>query len=208
MGRGMAIPLNKHAAGTGGWAPGSRRNPIPNLDARPGDSSPLQNAMAPQLDFTDPTTVGWTFITASVVLFLLEATAPGFFVAVPATILMLLGLLAFVAPDIALSPVYAPIIVVVVGVPATLATIYLYRRMAPPEVSQVTTSSDLLTGRTGVVTRVVEPGNSRGKVRIGRQIWSATADTPIPEGTSIVVVDARGVILTVTPEPVTPATGA
>ncbi|HWG91184.1 MAG TPA: NfeD family protein [Candidatus Thermoplasmatota archaeon] len=154
--------------------------------------------MAP-FDFTDPATVGWTFIVIGIGFYLVEATVPGFFLGVPATILLLLGILSFVAPEIALSPTYAPLIVVVVGIPATLGTIWAYRRMAPPTETPYTLTGDKLVGTVGTVTRAVEPGNSRGKVRIQRQIWSATADTVIPEGAEVRVTAVDGVILTVIP---------
>lgn len=145
----------------------------------------------------DPATVGTAFLTIGVVMMLLEVTMPGFFIGIPATILIVLGVLAFIAPDFALSPVWSPIIVVVVGVPTTLATIFAYRKLAPANKPPTTTAGDSLLGREGTVATLVEPYHSKGKVRIDRQLWSATAEGPIPVGTAVVVSKVEGVVLTV-----------
>ena len=39
--------------------------------------------------------------------------------------------------------------------------------------------------------------DTRGKVKIGSTIWSATSDDPLEEGTRVEVVDAQGVHVTV-----------
>ncbi|MHB8585860.1 MAG: NfeD family protein [Thermoplasmatota archaeon] len=144
---------------------------------------------------TDASTFGISFITIGVVLLLLEVSMPGFFVGVPAMILIVLGVLAFIAPSYALSPFWAPIIVIVVGLPATVGTILAYRKIAPSDEPPTTTAADNLVGRTGTVTRAIEPGSSRGKVRLGRQDWSATAAETIPEGSNVRIAKIEGVVL-------------
>lgn len=145
----------------------------------------------------DPTTVGTAFLTIGVVMLLLEVTMPGFFIGIPATILLVLGVLAFIAPEFALSPVWAPIIVVVVGVPTTLATIFAYRKLAPADKPPTTTAGDSLLGREATVITALVPGSMKGKVRVDRQVWSATADEPIPVDTRVIVARVDGVILLV-----------
>lgn len=145
----------------------------------------------------EPATVGTALLTIGVVLLLLEVTMPGFFVGIVATVLIVLGVLAFIAPDVALSPIWAPIIVIVVGLPTLFATIYAYRKIAPADKPPTTIAGDSLVGREGTVTHAVEPNSSKGKVRLERQVWSATADESIPEGAAVVVKRVDGVILIV-----------
>ena len=157
------------------------------------------------VDFTDPATVGYSLIALGVVLFLIEASVPGFFIAVPATILIILGVAAFYTPfDVFLS--FAPAVVVLVGLPATAVTIWIYRKMAPPSSVPTTRSADSLVGSLATVTRTVEPNSTRGKVRVGREVWSATTDGPsIPDGSSVRITRVEGVILNVTPASTAPS---
>jgi membrane protein implicated in regulation of membrane protease activity len=143
------------------------------------------------------TTFGISFITIGVVLLLLEISLPGFFMGVPALVLIVLGVLAFLAPSYALSPLWAPVIVLVVGVPATIVTFVTYRKIAPSNEPPVTTAADNLVGREATVTRALEPGSSKGKVRLGRQDWSATAAQPIPPGTLVRIARVEGITLVV-----------
>lgn len=151
------------------------------------------------VDLTDPATVGYSLIALGVVMFLIEATVPGFFIAVPATILIILGVAAFYVPFDAFLR-FAPLVVILVGVPATAVTIWVYKKMAPPSQMPTTRSGDSLTGTLAVVTRTVEPGTIKGKVRVGREIWSATTTgEPIPVGASVRVTSVEGVVLNVAP---------
>jgi membrane protein implicated in regulation of membrane protease activity len=145
--------------------------------------------------------IGWGFIVIAILLFLLEAMSPGFFVAVPATVLAVLGVFALYAPEPATFWRWAPLVALGVGVPATLLTIFSYRRMAPPQPAPTTMSSNALIGQQGIVTRAVKPHSIEGKIRIDTQVWSATAEREIPEGARVRVARVDGVVLNVEPEP-------
>jgi membrane-bound ClpP family serine protease len=132
-----------------------------------------------------------TFLVVGLVLLLVEASSPGFFVGVVATILIVLGLLGLFVPGFFTSPL-APISVIVVGAPVTYVTILLYQRLAPPS-PPTTTVGDSLIGRRGRVVRRVIPDSIGGKVNIDNQVWSATSEEPIEEGEQVRVVDSRGV---------------
>lgn len=154
------------------------------------------------VDLTDPTTVGYGLLSIGVLLFLVEATMPGFFVGVPATILVILGIFALVTPDPALFTTWAPLVVVVVGVPATAITIWSYRRMAPPDQAPTTQAADNMVGLEGVVTVPVQHDAPRGKVRVQQQSWSAlSASGTIPVDARVRIVRVDGVILVVEPIP-------
>lgn len=145
--------------------------------------------------------VGYGLIMLGIVLFLVEAAAPGFFVAVPATILVLLGVFALVSPDFGIFTAWAPAVALVVGIPATVVTILAYRRMAPPDQEPTTLTGSNLVGMEGRVTAPVVSDAPHGKVELRNQSWSAvTRGPPIPVDARVRVVDVDGVILVVEPK--------
>lgn len=147
--------------------------------------------------------LGYLLIALGVILFLVEASMPGFFIGVPATILVLLGIFALVVPDINVFTQWAPLLALAIGVPATFVTIWLYRRLAPPDQEPTTRTGSNLVGLEGVVKTEVTPDTTRGKVGLHHATWSATSRTQtIPVGTRVRVVEVDGVILVV--EPVQP----
>ena len=136
--------------------------------------------------------MGLIFVIIGIVLFLAEAASPGFFIAIPATILIILGILGIVAPGIFFS-VWSPIIAVAIAVPITLVVIYFYRQLAPPK-APTTTVGDSLVGRRGIIITTTEPdSHTKGKVRIGSDIWSATSAKAIPKGTRVEIIGSEGV---------------
>ncbi len=139
--------------------------------------------------------LGLTFLILGIVLLLVEAASPGFFIGIPATVLIVLGILGLFIPNFFFQPL-APIIAIAVGAPLTYVTILLYQRLAPPS-PPVTTVGGSLIGRTGVVVKRIVPDTIEGKVNIENQVWSATSDSPIPEGTKVKVIASRGVHVTV-----------
>jgi len=150
------------------------------------------------VDITDPITVGYAFIALGVVFFLIEASMPGFFLGVPASILIILGVIALVVPDFDLFSIWAPLIVVIVGVPATALTIWSYRRMARPDQEPTTQTASNLIGALGQVTTPVIPDRPRGKVKVDHQEWSAVSESGnIPTGAHVRVVRVDGIILVV-----------
>lgn len=152
------------------------------------------------LDLSDPDTVGYGLLALGVLMFLLEASIPGFFIGVPATILVLLGVFALVVPDFDLFTKWAPLLVVLIGTPATFVSIWAYRKLAPPDQEPTTQTATNLVGLEGLVTVPVAPGAPRGKVKIQHQVWSATSDAGlIPEGSRVRVVRVEGVIVVVAP---------
>ena len=135
--------------------------------------------------------IGWGMLVVGLLLLLAEAASPGFFVAVPGTVLIVLGIIILIAPDF-LEQQWAPLIGVVVAVIAGGATIYMYRRIAPGQ-RPLATSMDSLVDMVGTVTHAVEPNSIRGKVKIQNQVWSATARERIPAGARVRVVESSGV---------------
>jgi membrane protein implicated in regulation of membrane protease activity len=137
---------------------------------------------------------GWVGILMLVIgaaLLVAEAFVPGFFIIVPGTILVLLGAIALVAPDLLTFP-WGIIVFVIITFVVSAGTIMFYRRLAPGH-KPLSTSMDTLVGQTGEVVREVEADNISGKVRIGEQIWSARSSGKIPVGEKVIVTKAQGV---------------
>ncbi len=135
--------------------------------------------------------IGLIFVIVGVILFIVEVASPGFFVAIPASVLIILGALGMVLDGFFLS-MWSPIVAIGVTVPAFLGTMYAYKRLAPPQ-PPTTTVGRSLVGKRGIVDTDIVPNTIKGKVRIENQTWSATSDHYIPKDTLVEVVQSRGV---------------
>ena len=131
------------------------------------------------------------FIVVGVILFIAEVGSPGTFMIVPGTVLLILGAMGLIEPDLLVSW-WSPLIVTIVLIPLTYLTIKLYQRLAPPAPPETIVATSLL-GKTGTVTSQVHPGNLRGKVRIESDTWSATSERIIPKGVKVIVRNSEGV---------------
>ena len=130
-------------------------------------------------------------IVVGAVLLIIEAFSPGAFIVIPGTVLVIVGIVGSVCPDL-MQSWWSPVIAVVVAVPIALLTIKGYQRLAVPE-PPVTTVAGSLVGRKGVVVVPTEAGNLKGKVKVGSDVWSATSDEPIESGAAVVVDHSEGV---------------
>jgi membrane protein implicated in regulation of membrane protease activity len=134
--------------------------------------------------------VGWLMVVIGLGLLIVEAAQPGFFVAVPGTILIVLGAVTLLIPEIAQD--YAPVIIVVTALVSGILTITFYRKMAPGQ-KPLSTSIDNLAGKVGVVVKKVTPDSIKGKVEIDNQMWSATADNIIEDDKKVIIISSEGV---------------
>jgi len=134
--------------------------------------------------------VGWLMVIVGLGLLIVEAAQPGFFVAVPGTTLIVLGVVTILIPEVAQD--YAPVIIVVTALVSSIITITFYRKMAPGQ-KPLSTSMDNLAGKEGMVVRKITPDSISGKVNIDNQIWSATADSIIDEGKKVSIISSEGV---------------
>ena len=139
--------------------------------------------------------LGYGFILLGILLFVIETFQPGFLLAVPATVLLVLGLLMIVAPGIVNDWKVLPIILVVGGV-TFYFTLKFYQSLAPPD-SPPTVSLRVYLGKEGKVTRAVVAGTIEGKIRLGTQEFRADSSTDVPEGSLVSVTDVDGIHLVV-----------
>lgn len=137
--------------------------------------------------------LGWLLIVLGAVLLLVEAYQPGFFVAVPATVLIILGILLLLGVDILSSPI-ALVVGVLAAIVAASITVWLYGRLTPGHEPPKTLSRDSLVGLEGTVVAPVDPETLAGKVRLGSMEWSARSESgEIPVGRRVIVVRSEGV---------------
>lgn len=142
------------------------------------------------------TEIGILLIVAGIILIIVEAVEPGFFIAIPAGVLIVIGVIQISYPEFLVS-IYTPIIVAAVVLILTFGSLKMYQRISPPS-KPTTTMSSSLEGRVGKVVKTVKPDEITGKVKIENQMWSATSENKvIEEGKKIVVVEGKGVHLLV-----------
>ncbi|MDD1719544.1 MAG: NfeD family protein [Methanoregulaceae archaeon] len=139
---------------------------------------------------------GWLLIVFGTLLMVAEAITPGFFVAVPGTVLIILGILILLGVDIFSSGI-GVVVGVFIAIAAAGFTIWLYSRFSA-DTSPFTLSRDSLVGKEGQVTTEVNQDTITGKVRIGGTDWSARSTAgAIPAGRTVVVVESQGVHIVV-----------
>jgi len=139
----------------------------------------------------DPFMISCIILVLGAFCLIYEVFSPGAFLVIPGMVLLVLGVVGLIMPDVLMS-IWAPIIALIVAVPVTLITLKVYQHLAKPE-PPTTTVAESLVGREGTVTVPTETGSMKGKVRIGGDLWSATSDEPIEEGTEVVVESSEGV---------------
>lgn len=137
--------------------------------------------------------LGWILIVLGAVLLLVEVYQPGYFIAVPATVLVILGALLLLGVDILTSP-WGLVIGVLAAIVAASVTVWLYSRLTPGHEPPKTLSRDSLVGLEGTVIAPVDPETLTGKVWLGSMEWSARSESgEIPVGRKIIVVRSEGV---------------
>ena len=142
------------------------------------------------------TEIGLAFIIIGILLFLVEATMPGFLVAVPGTVLIALGILMSfdVVTGIWLLPIG-----LVVGLGSLFGTVKFYQTFATPDTPSEM-SIESYVGTTGRMTRAISSDSIYGKVRIDREEMRAISDSDVAIGTNVEVISAEGITLTVKPK--------
>lgn len=140
--------------------------------------------------------LGWLLIVVGAALLLVEMHSPGFFAAVPATVLIILGILLLLGVDIFNSG-WGVVIGVVAALCAAVLTVWIYSKITPNE-SPTTISRDTLIGMVGRVTKTVDATTISGKVVIGTTEWSAhSTGAIISAGRTVRVVNSEGVHIVV-----------
>lgn len=141
--------------------------------------------------------LGLTIFLIGLALLIAELASPGYFLGVPGTTGVIIGLIQMAWPSFILGSWWSPIVVVIIATASFFASLEFYRRFAPPIKAPETFSSDTLVGMTGKVVKRIEPNSLSGKAKVGSIVWSATSPDAIDEGADIVVTQVDGVHLIV-----------
>ena len=140
--------------------------------------------------------LGWLLIMSGALLLLVEVHTPGFFAAVPATVMIVLGIMVMLGIDIYNSG-WGAIVGVTAAIVAGGLTVWVYSKITPNE-SPTTISRDSLIGMEGRVKTRVDATTISGKVLIASTEWSArSTGSEIPPGKKVRVVDSQGVHIVV-----------
>jgi inner membrane protein len=142
--------------------------------------------------------LGLVLIGIGLLLYIVEAFNPGFFIAVPGTVALILGVVALFFPAFYTYPLAWLGIIALSGF-ATWLTVRLYKRWAPPGKSTTTFTVDNIVGQPGVAATAIDA--QRGTVRVHGESWNARSTSPVDRGAQVRVVAVVD-NLTVTVEPV------
>lgn len=162
---------------------------------------PLHSLLSHRVNFSrmlvEGIALGWILIVAGAALLLAEAYHPGFFIAVPATVMIIIGALLLLGVDILTSP-WGLVVGVLAAIGAASATVWFYGRLTPGHEPPRTLSRDSLVGLEGMVVAPVDVETLAGKVRLGSMDWSARSESGvIPAGKRVIVVRSEGVHIVV-----------
>ena len=139
------------------------------------------------------------FIIVGILLFIVEVFQPGFLIAVPGTVFIVLGILMTFDDALGLSSGALLVIGLIVGGGSLWGTMAMYQSLAPPDTPSEM-SIESMIGKSAIVTREVIANEMSGKAKVGREEYRATAEADISEGTKVKVTHAEGITLTVVPE--------
>ena len=140
--------------------------------------------------------IGLAFIIVGILLFVVEVFQPGFLIAVPGTVFIVLGLLMSFNEALELSAFSLVAIGLVVGLGSLYGTMRMYQSLAPPDTPSEM-SIEVMVGKSGIVSKDIVANEMTGKVKVGREEFRATADIAIPSGKKVKVTHAAGITLTV-----------
>ncbi len=129
--------------------------------------------------------------------YLIEVLNPGFFLAIPGTVIFGIGVLALIYPPLVVGW-WAFLTIPVLAAGGTWGTLRVYRRLAPPSTKPETLSIDSIIGETGRVKKAIPP-DGKGMVKVRGQDWRAVSAWPLPVGTPVRVDSIDGFTVTVSP---------
>ncbi len=143
---------------------------------------------------------GWIIVLFGALFFVLEVFSPGFFLLVPGTVLLIMGVLVILGVDI-FSSTYGIVFGIIIAILAATVTVFLYSRLTPGDEKPLTMSMDSLVGKTGRVLNPVDEETLSGKVSVQGQIFSAKSKSGIiPEGAKVKVIASQGVHIVIEEE--------
>ena len=146
------------------------------------------------MGFLDGLAPQWWWLTAGVVLGIMELLAPGFFLVWMGAAAAATGIV------VALVPMPLPYQLGIFAILAFAAVfagrLYYSRRHVPSSDPNLNARAARLIGQIVVVESAIE--NGKGRVKVGDGVWNARGPDA-PAGASVVILSADGTCLTVEP---------
>jgi membrane protein implicated in regulation of membrane protease activity len=144
--------------------------------------------------FLDGLAPQWWWLTAGVVLGIMELLAPGFFLVWMGAAAAATGVI------VALVPLQLPyqlgLFAVLAFVAVFAGRLYYSRNPVPSSDPNLNARASRLIGQRVVVESAIE--NGKGRVRVGDGVWNAQGPD-LPAGASVLITAADGTCLTVEP---------
>ncbi len=116
--------------------------------------------------------IALAFIIIGILLFVVEVFQPGFLVAVPGTVFIVLGILMSFDDALGLSPFMLLVIGLIVGGGSLYGTMTMYQSLAPPDTPSEM-SIESMIGKSAIVTKDVVANEISGKAKVGREEFRA-----------------------------------
>ena len=140
--------------------------------------------------------VAIAFIALGFFLLFVEATMPGFLIAVPGTVLLVLGVILLIDEDLMEGP-RGFVLLLFIGIATIAGTLKFYQSLAPP-VDPATGGIVNHIGKIGKIVKAVNEDDFSGKVRIGvENIRAISKKGEMAVGTEVEVIEAEGIHVTV-----------
>jgi len=108
------------------------------------------------------------FIIIGILLFIIEVFQPGFLIAVPGTVFIVLGILMSFDDVFGLSPFTLLIIGLVVGLGSLYGTMRMYQSLAPPDTPSEMSIENTI-GKSAIVTKDVVANEMFGKAKLAEK---------------------------------------
>lgn len=140
---------------------------------------------------------GALLLLVGLVVLILDVAHPGLFLLIPAAVMVAIGIMLMIAPNFfSQDPLVAALLLLAVGCGGAVVAIPVYQRIAPQH-PPIASTIGTMTGLDATVTVATQPGTIKGKIRARGEVWSATSERPIPEGSLVRIVGGEGIILKV-----------
>ena len=130
----------------------------------------------------------WQFwLIAAGILFIIEIMTVGFLV-----FWFAIGALITMIFSIFISNIFAQIVVFIIS---SCILLFATKPLVNKITKNVSTNVYRIIDKQGIVVEDIDSEFEKGKVKINGELWTATSDTSIPKGTTVVVKKVDGVKL-------------
>ena len=135
----------------------------------------------------------WIWLAAAVIFLIIELTTPSLLFICFVVGAVVAGIYGYFSPEQYYWQIGIFLLVSILLIPPTRV---LAKRLSKSSTQK--SNVDALIGKTGKVTKTIDPDNG-GQVQIGGEVWIAGADKKIDSGARVKVISVSGARLLVEP---------